>query len=307
MTITEIVNQNPKPKHVRLVTHKCNFHSDDVFATALLWLYLVYKGIDPVLIRTFTPKEDGYTDDTPNTIVYDIGLGQYDHHQVGDDAKHCIRIDKCVNREGEEYTVERKYAAVGLIWKEIGSDIVGKYADAVYDGIIRYIDDHDNGNGHNPLSTLIGNMNPLNTALDEDYDHQFNNAVSIAMDLLNFTIDKYINMINNEERIRKFIEGEAYLLTPEFIPGADDVCRELKIPFYVYPNVRGGYCFKTICPDPKDMSKHFIDIPDDVRTWPGVTFLHPSRFLGSAETKERACEICETLFRWHVFDNGNKL
>lgn len=274
---------------VTLVTHAGNFHSDDVMATAILELYFEFKGMRTNLVRTFKPAEFGYTDQTPNCVIYDIGLGMYDHHQIGDAAAHCMREDS----DG----VTRKYAAVGLLWKEIGTELVGKYADVVYDSIIRYIDDHDNGNGHNPLSTLISNMNPKSSdPITKDYDVCFTHSVAIMKDMMKNTLSKYRHQLDNEETLKKYAKpGNAYLISPTYLSGADEVCREMGIPFYVYPNIRGGWCFKTICPDPRDMSVHLVDIPDEVRTWTGVNFLHPSCFLGSADTKERACEICENL------------
>lgn len=280
---------------VTLVTHAGNFHSDDVVATAILRLYFLDKGIDTKTVRTFKPAEMGYTDATPNCVIYDVGLGQYDHHQIGDEAKHCIRID--TNEDGT--TVERKYAAVGLLWKEIGEEIVGKYADVIYDSIIRPIDNHDNGFGNNPLSTLIGAMNSIDpNATKEDHDICFYKAVDVITVMLVSTFLKYKQQIKNEEELQKYAEANprsSCLVYNCYLSGADEVCREMGIPFYVYPNIRGGWCFKTICPDPKNLRVHLVDIPDEVRTWTGVTFLHPSCFLGSAVTKERAIEICETL------------
>ena len=45
------------------------------------------------------------------------------------------------------------------------------------------------------------------------------------------------------------------------------------------------------------MNVHFVDIPESVRDWDGITFLHPNRFLGSAETKEIAIETVETIIK----------
>lgn len=299
--ILDIINNaDPKKDIITLVTHKGKFHSDDVMATAILKIFFEQEfKFKTNLVRTFTPKEDGYDDNTPNTVVYDIGLGQYDHHQVGEDAKHCIRLDKYLDEYGVEHTSIRKHAAVGLIWNEIGVQWIGeKYAPVIYDTIIRYVDDHDNGFGHNPLSTLISNLNP-NTIepTDEAFDSCFNKAVFYCTIFFMSTISHYKFI----QKCEKTLAAEAdksdgvCLVTDYYLPGADDICRERHIPFYVYPNQRGGWCFKTICPDPKNMSVHLVDIPDEVRTWTGVTFLHPSCFLGSAVTKERAIEICKNL------------
>ena len=295
-----IRNADPSKDTITLVTHKGKFHSDDVMATAILRTFFERElKFKTKLVRTFTPKEDGYDDNTPNTIVYDIGLGQYDHHQVGEDAKHCIRFDEFTDEFGQKHTAVKKYAAVGLIWNEIGVHWIGeKYASVIYDTIIRYVDDHDNGFGHNPLSTLISNFNPdIINPTDDEFDGPFNNAVFLCMSFFMRTITHYKFI----QRCEKTLSAEAdksdgiCFITDYYLPGADDICRERHIPFYVYPNQRGGWCFKTISASAEDMNTHLCDIPDDVRNWEGVTFLHPSCFLGSAETRERAIEICHIL------------
>lgn len=294
--IIETIKKAVPGDMVTLVTHQGKFHADDVCSTALLELLFEKIGVKTELVRTFKPAEEGYTDETPMTIVYDIGLGMYDHHQVGDDVTHCIRID--TNSEGEE--IQRKYAAVGLIWKEIGEIWLGKYADNIYSSIIKAIDDQDNGFSVNPLSIMIGNMNPsFSDPSPLDYNKAFRKAVDVMKDMFADTIFHYEYIRNCE----KFLMAEAAnsdgacLVTDKFLPGADAICRERGIGFYVYPNQRGvgEYCFKTITSTPDVNSPKICDIPDEVRNWEGVTFLHPSCFLGSAVSKERAIEICHIL------------
>lgn len=295
-----IRNADPQKDTITLVTHKGKFHSDDVLSTAILKILFEKElKFKTKLVRTFTPKEDGYDDNTPNTIVYDIGLGQYDHHQVGEDAKHCIRLDKYLDEYGIEHTAIRKHAAVGLIWNEIGVQWIGeKYSPVIYDTIIRYVDDHDNGFGHNPLSTFISNFNPnILNPTDEMFDKAFNEAVSLCISFFMRTITHYrfIQRCEGALIIAAANSDGACLVTDYYLPGADDICRERSIPFYIYPNQRGGWCFKTISTSVEDMNSHICDIPNEVRDWEGVTFLHPSCFLGSTETRERAIEICHIL------------
>lgn len=305
MSTTKILdiirNADPEKDTITLVTHKGKFHSDDIMATAIL--KLLFEGelkFETKLVRTFTPKEDGYDDNTPNAIVYDIGLGQYDHHQVGEDAAHCVRLDKYLDEYGMEHTNVRKYAAVGLIWNEIGVAWIGeKYAPVIYDNIIRYVDDCDNGFGHNPLSTLISNLNPnILNPTDEMFNDSFNKAVSLCMSFFRDTIAHYKFIQSCEKALATAANKSdgVCLVTDYYLPGADDICRERHIPFYVYPNQRGGWCFKTISVSAEDMNTHICDIPDEVRNWEGVTFLHPSCFLGSAVTKERTIEICHKIY-----------
>ena len=262
---------------IHLVTHGGVFHADDVAATALLQIYLSVKGYRYEVIRTYDPASLGYTDDTPNSIIYDVGGGKFDHHQINDD--HIIRTDGL------------KYSSVGLIWQQIGPNLVGGYADEVYNNFFRYIDDQDNGNGMNPLSWAIRSF------------ENFNTAVLIMKTMITNVILSYRRKIKNEKKINQIINNyynrnsnSNYIITDEYIDGMVTACSSNEIAFWIYPNERGGYCFRTIPADKNDMmGKHIIDIPQEVRDWDGVTFLHPTAFLGSAETKEKAIEVVEKI------------
>ena len=93
-----LLEQIKKP-NAKAFTHSGKFHADDVFSSALL-LYL-----NPQITITRgnrVPEEyDG--------IVFDIGRGRYDHHQR----------DSRVRENGVPY------AAFGLLWEELGGEILG--------------------------------------------------------------------------------------------------------------------------------------------------------------------------------------
>lgn len=284
--ISEIILKYKGGEKVKLVTHAGRFHSDDVFATAILQLVLEKYNIPYKVVRTYSPKQYGYTDETPNCVVYDIGLGMYDHHQVGDDAAHCIREDKYTDENGKEHKTRRKYSSVGLLWQEIGECLAGEYANDVYESIIKYIDDHDNGFSNNPLSTLIKNMNT--------YD-DFDTVVSWAYHAFKFTIYQYEELaklaVKAEEALKS--SNGIYIYTEKYNEAVNNVCKRENIPFYLYHDIeREVYCFKTV---DITLNKHILDIPDEVRHWDGVTFLHPSRFLGSAVSKEIAISVVEKI------------
>lgn len=85
------------------VTHMGKFHADEVFASVILELYFgtlyVIRSQDKDI-----PKEL-----PSNVIVYDVGLGEFDHHQYGGNG---IRPNGV------------PYASCGLIWKKFGLSIV---------------------------------------------------------------------------------------------------------------------------------------------------------------------------------------
>ena len=85
------------------ITHSGRFHIDDVISTIFL-----SKIMDKVvLLRIANIKNENLK----NKLVYDIGLGEFDHHQK--------------NRNGQ-----RKngiyYSSIGLLWKKFGKKYLEK-------------------------------------------------------------------------------------------------------------------------------------------------------------------------------------
>ena len=80
-----------------LITHGSKFHADDVFSTAFMSLIIE----NPVVCRVnnidFSVGDD--------VIIYDIGFGEFDHHQKSRNGQRDNGI---------------KYASAGLIWKKYG-------------------------------------------------------------------------------------------------------------------------------------------------------------------------------------------
>ena len=89
-----------KQKDACAFTHGGKFHADDVFSSALL-LY-----INPEISIT---RGNSVPDDFTG-IVFDIGRGEFDHHQK----------DSRVRENGIPY------AAFGLLWEELGTEILGE-------------------------------------------------------------------------------------------------------------------------------------------------------------------------------------
>ena len=298
-TITEIIKNiknNNKPQVVTLVTHKSTsrFHADEVSSTALLRILFEKLFVKTKLVQTFNPAQEGYTDKTPDCIVYDIGLGMYDHHQPDGQNQHCLREDP----DG----VIRKYSSVGLIWKEIAKELVPEeYIEDIYNNLIKYIDDNDNGFESNPLSYCIRNMN-----VPPNKGHDSGNAFECAALAMQLFFENIFDTVwakkEEEDEISTLINAAKtnnikFVISDKYLDGMIAACAKEEIPFYIYPSSRGDncYCFRTITPVGGEMNEHLVDIPQEVRNWDGVTFLHPSGFLGSAVTKARAIEIIETI------------
>ena len=69
------------PESANACTHGGIFHADEVVASVILAKYhaMYFESNEFVVCRTFKVPEDL----NPDAIVYDIGGGQFDHHQRG--------------------------------------------------------------------------------------------------------------------------------------------------------------------------------------------------------------------------------
>ncbi|MGM9973848.1 MAG: MYG1 family protein [Clostridiaceae bacterium] len=251
-------------------THGGIFHADDVFSTALL------KHINPdiSIVRGFEPPDD------TEVIVYDIGLGEFDHHQ----------------KDNDERENGVPYAAFGKLWR--------RYAKLVFDSqelierfdrdIVQPIDYSDNTGEKNMLSLAIASFNP-NWNSDEKADEAFFRAVDFAYEILN----------NEFQRFRGF--EAAKTLATEAFKKSDGLVVELErfvpwqealVPttalFVIYPSHRGGYNIQIV---PKieraSFPKRWLGAEKEELSSeiPGMTFCHKGNFIASAENIEAARNV----------------
>ncbi len=195
---------NPFKKRKLLVTHSGAFHADDVFATAILQIYLEKSGTGYKVIRSRDEADFARGD-----FVYDVGgiydasKNRFDHHQTG----------KAGMRENEIY-----YAACGLVWKKFGKDLAGeeKIADYLDKKVFQAIDAVDNGQdiskpvfaGVFPYSipSVVGAFNPSWTEETIAEDDQFKKAVVFAREIIEREIIQAKGYFEAEKDIMKSYE-----------------------------------------------------------------------------------------------------
>lgn len=212
-------------------THSGKFHADDVFSAALL----LYLNPEIMITRGNRVPEDF------DGIVFDIGRGQYDHHQK----------DSRIRENGIPY------AAFGLLWEELGADILGEdLAQRFDEAFVQPLDNNDNTGEKNELATLIGNFNPTWDA-EGSNDEAFFQAVSVAGMILenkferfrgNERADKRVEEIyaHHEQAVHdreKHRDDARILILPEFVP-CQKFLSETEIAFVIFPSNRGGYCIQ---------------------------------------------------------------
>lgn len=280
------IKMNELLKKIRLkdasaFTHSGKFHADDVFSSALL----LYLNPEITILRGNKVPEDF------DGIVFDIGRGRYDHHQK----------DSRIRENGIPY------AAFGLLWEELGTEILGEELAAKFDeAFVQPLDNNDNTGEKNELASLIGSFNP---SWDEDggTDEAFFRAVSVAGMILDNKFARYLGNERADKRIEEILETQnpeadsRILVLPEFIP-CQKRLSETDIAFVIFPSNRGGYCIQ---PQKKEYSLNYkCSFPSE---WLGLeneelqketglssaSFCHKGGFLMTTATLEDARKACQ--------------
>ena len=283
------LSEQIKQNNATAFTHSGKFHADDVFSSALL----LYLNPEIRIIRGNKVPEDF------DGIVFDIGRGRYDHHQK----------DSRIRENGIPY------AAFGLLWEELGAEILGEELAQKFDeSFVQPLDNNDNTGEKNELATLIGNFNPTWDAQGGN-DEAFFQAVSVAGMILENKFERYLGNERADKRVEEILEehqkailsGEKskeearILILPEFVP-CQKRLSETDIAFVIFPSNRGGYCIQ---PQKKEYSMNYkCSFPVE---WLGLEneelvaatglssagFCHKGGFLMTTGTLEDAVKACE--------------
>ena len=284
--MTQLMEQI-KEKDAQAFTHSGKFHADDVFSSALL------LSVNPEI----TIHRGSQVPEDFKGIVFDIGRGKYDHHQR----------DSRIRENGVPY------AAFGLLWEDLGCEILGdELAEKFDEAFVQPLDNNDNTGEKNELASLIGSFNP---SWDENggTDEAFFRAVSVAGMILENKFARYLGNERADKRIEEVLEtrdqtGDSRILVlPEFIP-CQKRLSETEVAFVIFPSNRGGYCIQ---PQKKEYSLNYkCSFPSE---WLGLeneelqketglssaTFCHKGGFLmsvGDLSDAIRACQISLDAF-----------
>ena len=277
------------------ITHSGTFHADEIFAT------LILSEIMPEIVLIRLPE----VREVPNkdVLIYDIGGGKFDHHQLGGNGKRENNVS---------------YAACGLIWKEFGRDVLKKYnvEDIEYvfnyidSNLIQFIDANDNGelprldtdyrNFH--ISHIISLFNP-SWDDETDSDIKFMEALNLAK----IVFDEFLNDTFSKMKAKKNVDKsineseDEIMILDEFMPWREFLLdsnnpKAKNINFVIFPSKRGGYNVHAVplrigsFENRKDLPSSWGGLRDEeLQKVTGVKtarFCHNNLFIASAETKE---------------------
>lgn len=291
-----ILLEQIQKEHAAAFTHGGKFHADDVFSAALLLHF------NPQL----TIQRGNRVPEDFDGIVFDIGRGEYDHHQK----------DSRIRENGVPY------AAFGLLWEALGAEILGEELALSFDEtFVQPLDNNDNTGEKNELASLIGNFNPAWDA-EGGTDEAFFQAVSVAGMILENKFERCRGNERADRRVEEILaeqeraikageipaENRQILILPEFVPCQKHLS-ETEIAFVIFPSNRGGYCIQ---PQKREYSLNYkCSFPsawlglenEELEAASGIAgavFCHKGGFLMTTETLEEAVQAAKiSLAEFH--------
>lgn len=291
------------------ITHSGTFHADEVFATVLLSLVL-----DNINILRINEVDESKI--YKEAIIYDVGLGELDHHQAGGNGKRNNGIS---------------YAACGLIWKKYGirilenigisSDNIDYLFNKIDKNLIQFIDANDNGitpsiktdYKYISLASIIASFNP-NWDEDVDADIRFMDAINLAKIVVKNEFESEISKLKAKSKVENAIncsENDIMILD-EFMPWKEFILesnlnKAKDILYVVFPSNRGGYNVYAVPKEEgsfenrKSFPKEWAGLRDEnLQKVTGVKtarFCHTACFICTAETKEDAMKLANLANR----------
>ena len=293
-----------KIEDANCITHSGTMHADEVFSTAFLNMYLGD-------VRVFRTSSVDLTKINEDVLVYDIGRGEYDHHQP----------DALKRENGIPY------CSFGLLWKKFGLDFLKKYGIELYEkahlaidkDLVEGIDADDNGifpkvEAQYKIKTIPNVIKLFNPSYDsgEVESEQFLKACEVASKILEEEI-LYINgKVIAEEKIIKMLEeldeNDKCLILDKFLPYEETILtNELgnKLLFVAYPSNRGGYAIKVVPKSIDDKTarqlfpKEWAGLEDEelenVSGIKDISFCHMGRFIVSCKTLDSVYQILDKV------------
>ena len=291
-------------KDANCITHSGTMHADEVFATAFLSLYLGD-------IRVYRTSGSDLYEANDDSLIYDIGRGEYDHHQI--DA---VKRDNGIT-----------YSSFGLLWKKFGRDYLEKNnyqnIEDLFNGIdkdlVEGIDADDNGffpkvEAPYKVRTLPNIIKIFNPSYDsgETEQEQFLSAVNLARIILEEEIIYINGKVISDKKIEEILNNtdisKGYLYLDEYIPFEDVIVSDNKwdnILFVAYPSNRGGYAIKTVGKSANDRTarrlfpEEWAGLQDEelerVSNISGLRFCHNGRFIVNCSTAEAMLKVLEEV------------
>lgn len=235
------------------ITHSGKFHVDDVISTVFL-----SKLLEKIILLRISSTENKNLE---NKIVYDIGFGEFDHHQK--------------NRNGQREN-GIFYSSIGLLWQKFGKKYLEKLKvkniDKTFEymdkELIQYIDATDNMQTEYLENKISPDFIKLcNPEWDENIseDEAFIRALKLADEFWEIYLKHAIAEVEAVDIILDKIKNckDCYLVLDKEMPyrKAIKLSNNDKLKYIIFKSRREGYDIKTIS-DTYKFKKELVQAKD---------------------------------------------
>ncbi len=285
---------------MKLATHNLAFHTDDVFATALL--LAIYPDAEVRRTRDFIEIESA-------DIVYDVGgvydpaLKRYDHHQ---------------KTFAELYDNGIKLSSFGLLWRVYGlqyCDNNQELADVLCSKLVQPIDAEDNGQDVFDikedfdvapvlLQDVVKVFNPPSGSTSQEFDDAFMAVVKFASQILHSSKTKQQSKLDLKEQVLaayRNSQNKQLLIFEQPVPFSS-YCDLM--PEALYAVFKGGDgrwllrgapvsvgSFAVRKPLPEEWAGLSDEQLEQASGVEGAAFCHQNRWLAIAKTRQAAVSL----------------
>lgn len=235
------------------ITHSGKFHVDDVISTIFL-----SKILEKVILLRISTIENKNLE---NKIVYDIGFGEFDHHQKNRNGQ----------RENGIY-----FSSIGLLWQKFGKkyleELKVKNIDKTFEymdkELIQYIDATDNMQTKYLENKISPDFIKLcNPEWDENIseDEAFIRALKLADEFWEIYLKHAIAEVEAVDIILDKIKNckDCYLVLDKEMPyrKAIKLSNNDKLKYIIFKSRREGYDIRTIS-DTYKFKKELVQAKD---------------------------------------------
>ncbi len=284
-----------------VATHHGKFHTDELFAIAIL--KLIHSNIKVIRTRDVEKfSKADYRIDVGKK--YNYKTGDFDHHQL-------------------EFNLVRKnkipYASAGLVWKHFGKKLVNfeKGFNYIDKKIIQPIDALDSGVqiiskeiiSNYCIQEVIRSFIPVWDKKSEDNNKEFFEALNFVTDLLRREIN-YANSIKKAEKIIKESlknSKEDFFILKENVPWKDYIIKNTKMKFVIFESSSEFWYVWAV----RKKIKSFDNRKDLPKKWGGLNgeklakitgvkdalFCHKNLFAAKAKSKEGAIKLVKLALK----------
>lgn len=273
---SEFTDLDQQDLNLNIITHNGVFHSDEVFASALLMRLFHYKG-SVNIVRTRNKNIIDDAKKSMNVFVVDVGgafnplMLNFDHHQDGGEVENKASVLLVLDYLYKSHFVD------GALYDYLKSNLIQFVSDwdlGLEQGVANY--------NQKPLPTLISAFNRYNAEPTVE-NNQFHKALQWAIEIVDNEMDAFKQLKLAKEGLKRHIAlSKQVVMFDNYNPQYSKLLKHCAGVKYYIHSLNNNWVVKTINND-------LYPLPI-VLDKSELVFAHKSRFMTIFNNKQAAIE-----------------